>query len=245
MDKKSIGPTYLDISKKYKKGSTNIAKLTEKIIKGGGGVWGEQAMAGHPQLANDDVREMVSYILTLNDPKKASQPIKAEYVTEKKAKDGSYIVTATYTDKGANKIAPQSKTESLILRNAKIKANTYDGQNKTMAMKIEPVGDIVIGTENKSYLNFNQLDLTSIGNINLSVFASDSRLSGGKIEVRIGSPTGKLIGEAEVKVGSIAPKNITIMPQTGFNDIYFVFVNDNNEGKPIAAISDIKFELAK
>jgi cytochrome c len=245
MDKKSIGPTYLDISKKYKKGSTNIAKLTEKIIKGGGGVWGEQAMAGHPQLANEDVREMVSYILSLNDPKKASQPIKGEYVTEKKAKDGSYIVTATYTDKGANKIAPQSKTESIILRNAKIKANTYDSQNKTMAMKVEPIGDIVIGTENKAYLKFNQLDLTNIGNINLSVFASESRLSGGKIEVRTGSATGKLIGEAEVKVGSTAPKNIAIIPQTGLHDIYFVFANENNEGKPIAAISEIKFELAK
>jgi cytochrome c len=246
LDKKSIGPTYLDISKKYRLGQTNLARLSEKIIKGGGGVWGEQAMAGHPQISNADAREMVSYILSLNDPKKASQPTKGQYVTEKKQKDGSYIISATYTDKGSKKVVPQSATESLALRNASVKASSSDEQFKTMNIKNEQLGDIVIGTANNAFLIFKKLDLTNISSLNVATSATDSRLSGGKLEVRLGSVSGTKIGEAEIKVGEAnKSKSISISPQKGFHDVYFVFVNENNQGKPLFSVSEIKFEMAK
>ena len=56
MDKKSVGPAYLDIATKYQRGAANIALLATKIINGGGGVWGEQAMAAHPQISISDAR---------------------------------------------------------------------------------------------------------------------------------------------------------------------------------------------
>ena len=37
-------------------------------------------MAAHPQVSLSDARDMVDYILSLNDTKKASQPITAAYV---------------------------------------------------------------------------------------------------------------------------------------------------------------------
>ena len=39
--------------------------MTEKIIKGGYGVWGEIPMAPHPDMKEEDAKEMSRYILSL------------------------------------------------------------------------------------------------------------------------------------------------------------------------------------
>lgn len=62
---KKIGPAYVDIATKYEPTEANIDSLTDKIIKGGKGVWGEVPMAAHPTLSKDDAREMAKYILSL------------------------------------------------------------------------------------------------------------------------------------------------------------------------------------
>ncbi len=63
-NEKLIGPSYADIAKKYEKKDVEI--LTDRIIKGSNGVWGEVVMPGHPNLENADVKIMVSYILSLS-----------------------------------------------------------------------------------------------------------------------------------------------------------------------------------
>ncbi|MBK5280000.1 MAG: ThuA domain-containing protein, partial [Bacteroidia bacterium] len=50
IDKKSAGPSHTDVAKKYKTDTRAIELLSDKIIKGGSGVWGEVAMAAHPQI---------------------------------------------------------------------------------------------------------------------------------------------------------------------------------------------------
>src|SRR5690606_14193716 len=44
-----------------------VSQLAAKIIAGGTGVWGEQAMTAHPALTQIDAEEMVKYILSLAD----------------------------------------------------------------------------------------------------------------------------------------------------------------------------------
>jgi cytochrome c len=75
VEKKSIGPSYLDLGKKYKANAQTIDMLAKKIINGGGGVWGEQAMAAHPQISLGDAKEIVNYVLSLSDKKKTSKPV--------------------------------------------------------------------------------------------------------------------------------------------------------------------------
>ncbi|MFV8369754.1 c-type cytochrome [Flavobacterium sp. LB2R40] len=65
MDKKLIGPSYLDIAKKYPLNDKNINYLSGKIIKGGSGVWGAIPMSAHASLKKDDAKSMSKYILTL------------------------------------------------------------------------------------------------------------------------------------------------------------------------------------
>ncbi|MBG6061732.1 cytochrome c [Flavobacterium sp. CG_9.1] len=65
LDKKLIGPSYLEIAKKYPQTDKNVAYLTGKIIKGGSGVWGAIPMSAHASLKKDDAKSMAIYILSL------------------------------------------------------------------------------------------------------------------------------------------------------------------------------------
>jgi cytochrome c len=62
---KILGPSYLDIAKKYDLNDKNINYLTSKIIKGGSGVWGNIPMAAHSTLKKEDAKTIVKYILSL------------------------------------------------------------------------------------------------------------------------------------------------------------------------------------
>jgi cytochrome c len=65
LDKKLIGPAYLDIAKKYANTDKNINSLADKVIKGGSGVWGTMPMSAHSSLKKEDAKSMVKYILSL------------------------------------------------------------------------------------------------------------------------------------------------------------------------------------
>jgi len=64
-DKKVIGPSYKDVAAKYKGDATAAAKLTDKVKKGGSGVWGPVPMPPNTQVKDDDVKKMVELILAL------------------------------------------------------------------------------------------------------------------------------------------------------------------------------------
>jgi cytochrome c len=59
------GPSYRDVANKYAGVDTAVAYLSEKIIKGGMGVWGSVMMVPHPGISQADAEAMVKYILLL------------------------------------------------------------------------------------------------------------------------------------------------------------------------------------
>ena len=65
VDMKIVGPAYIDVAKKYPATEASYTLLTNKIINGGSGVWGQVAMAPHPSLPAADAKKMVRYILSL------------------------------------------------------------------------------------------------------------------------------------------------------------------------------------
>ena len=65
---KVVGPAYDEVAKRYAgKGSAEVDKLAEKVIKGGSGNWGTVPMTPHPALSADSAKEMVRYILSLKN----------------------------------------------------------------------------------------------------------------------------------------------------------------------------------
>ena len=64
----SIGPSYSEVASKYANAAdTTVDRLVHKIIAGGTGVWGAVPMTPHPALTPADVKEMVTYILSLKN----------------------------------------------------------------------------------------------------------------------------------------------------------------------------------
>ena len=62
----TIGPAYSEVAAKYTPAAdTTIDRLVKKIISGGSGIWGAIPMTPHPALKEEDVKTMVTYILTL------------------------------------------------------------------------------------------------------------------------------------------------------------------------------------
>ena len=76
IDKKMVGPAWMDISRKYQ-GATQYAYkgkeytledgLILKVSKGGSGVWGSMPMpANSPAVKPTDIKELVQFILRLS-----------------------------------------------------------------------------------------------------------------------------------------------------------------------------------
>lgn len=64
--KKTVGPSYLEIAQRYPNSEATINDLAQKVIAGGSGNWGDVPMTAHPDLQEEDAKEMIAYILTLD-----------------------------------------------------------------------------------------------------------------------------------------------------------------------------------
>jgi cytochrome c len=65
VEKRLVGPGYEEVAAKYEMNDKNVDYLAGKIIKGGSGVWGQIPMTPHPDLKQEDAKEMAKYILSL------------------------------------------------------------------------------------------------------------------------------------------------------------------------------------
>lgn len=65
VDAKLVGPSYMDVAKKYAAIEANYNLLTQKVIKGGSGTWGPIPMAPHASLKPEEAKKMIKYILSI------------------------------------------------------------------------------------------------------------------------------------------------------------------------------------
>ncbi|MEL7251012.1 MAG: family 16 glycoside hydrolase [Bacteroidota bacterium] len=62
----TIGPSYVDVARRYQNTEDNVTMLVNKVLQGGAGNWGEAAMTPHPDLPPAQARAMVTYIMDLD-----------------------------------------------------------------------------------------------------------------------------------------------------------------------------------
>lgn len=64
-DKKLVGPSFKDIAVKYKGQGDAVAKLSEKVRKGGSGVWGPIPMPPNAEskINDADMKSVMEWIL--------------------------------------------------------------------------------------------------------------------------------------------------------------------------------------
>lgn len=266
-DTKSVGPSFADISNKYKGQPGVTEKLVEKILKGGSGVWGEVAMAAHPALPVADAETIVKYILNSTDKTLSTLPVKGEYTPKIPEKDngkGTILVRAAFTDRsvsGSKAIPAQTTEEMIVLRSPEVNAAEAP---VTQGVELKALGTAGLGfsvvTFENSFIAFKELDLSGIKELEINAAAQKREGAlGGKIEIRLDSPTGTLVGEKLVEIApevdmaklmaemesqkkpgeaakpvrrpTRAPVIVGIQPTTGKHDIYILF--KNNAAKPV------------
>jgi len=66
----SIGPSFKNVALKYAGDKKSEDYLSQKIVKGGSGVWGDVAMSAHPDMKAGDLHQIVQYIFSLKPKKK-------------------------------------------------------------------------------------------------------------------------------------------------------------------------------
>jgi len=204
VDKKSIGPSYIDIARKYKKDPNALNYLSEKIIKGGGGVWGEVAMAAHPNLKPEDAKQIVTWIQSLADTeKKKSLPVSGSLAPtlNKPAKDnGVLYISATYTDKGGDNIKPMTGSTAVSLRSSKM---LFFGITNMRGYTSVDFGGMrfMVAPLSEGWFSIDNIDLTGITSAVLAAGWQTAPVQGFVFELRLDAPDGKKIGEGAIPGG--------------------------------------------
>jgi len=240
IDQRSAGPAYREVAKRYAKEVRAVEVLSDKVLKGGSGVWGDVAMAAHPQLSKEQAVQMVEYVLSLaNEEKVVSLPLSGKANFEAVPPPGptatsAYVLTVTYEDNGANGMPSLSSTKQFIFKSPALSmADAVD--LKGGARKANAGGyDFVENIKHNSSATFKDVDLTGAGKINFMVMETGS-VKSGEIEVWLDKADGTKLGtvsfagspKREVQSGIfVRPSGISIKPITGKHNVILVFKNE-------------------
>ncbi|RVU03062.1 carbohydrate-binding protein [Mucilaginibacter limnophilus] len=227
VSRKIIGPSYKDVAAKYKEDDETVERLATKIINGGTGVWGEMHMSAHPQLAKDDAKSIVHYILNINAIPAALQNLAAKGSYTPTSTNGNVVIRASYTDKGVTGVAPAYTEKAYTLLSPVVQAcsGTIMGDYPVTKKRANKSAVFV---RNSGSIHFDNTDLTGISKIGLDV-STPNNTNGGKIEIRLGGTTGTLLGSVIVNKG-VERKlfNVDIPPTAGRQNLYLVFTGTVN-----------------
>ncbi len=204
---KSIGPSYEEVALKYKGDSRAKEYLVDKVINGGGGVWGEQAMAAHPQLTREDAELMVRYVLSLSN--KNIIPLQGSI--DAPGETGYYNLAAEYTDKGGEGIGPITSKQTIYLRSNTVPATDVDLYQKSR--------ELIAG----DYDGMRVRNGTIEAKLEVRAGSADGELLSTAEYISNGTPTGS--GN-----NSLVEASSSLPVIKGKKDLYFIFSSETHRG---------------
>ncbi len=238
---KSAGPGYTDIAKKYKGNTSAIDVLSDKIINGGSGVWGNTPMAAHPQISKADAATMVDYILTLaNEEATKSLPLTGITKFGPAPKEGinfqsAYILSAFYDDNGFGAAPTLPGSAAIVLKAPVLTGGDAKEISSGITLFDSPDGTkVLMNIIHNHSVTFKNIDLTGVKSMEFIAVEVMMMTEGGQIEVYLDSRTGKKLGLAdfsstpkiEVQTGvTMGRAKILFDALTGKHNIVLVFVN--------------------
>jgi cytochrome c len=206
-DSPSAGPPYKTVALRYKGDPSAAERLAQKVLGGGGGVWGQLSMPPHPQHSIEQLRSMVAWVLSLKDDPASppqsgaggtfSAPKRPDAGT--RVNEGVLVLTAAYTDDGKGGTMPRLRGEgTVVLHSRRKKAALYD-ENHGLAYVEHAYGEKAILGHFKdgTHILWRDLNLTGITRITIRAGCFDTK--GGTLELRSGSQTGPVLASVEVK----------------------------------------------
>jgi len=262
LDRQMNGPSFQAIAERYR---SNVAFAVQgvyrKIIYGGAGNWGQSYMTPHPQIREEEAIQMSLWILSLGDPPKRVQalPLQGKFVL--KEANGAYVFKANYRDRGAQGFPSLENGETLVLRPAVMQAEKCDARSEGVG-NYKPFGNdttVLNELKHNAWFVYRQVDLAGIRSLTLRVGYGDNRhpCAGGRLEIRADSPNGYLLGETkfeskngarmtfeerkiDLKLNPSQPSSTILNP---YRDLYFVFKNEENQGRGVVALDWVRFDF--
>ena len=270
-DTRLAGPSFREIARRYA-GRDVVDRLSEKIIAGGKGAWGEAAMPPHPSLTPAEAATLARYVLSLGaDTRPQRLPPSGSYApterrvpagentTETVVERGSYVLRASYTDAGATTVAPLTTATSILLRHPRLAPETADSISAGITYNLSKGDPGFVIRRSGSHLAFKQIDLGGITSVDvgaLTRFYTWSHFKGATIEVRLDSARGALAGPPVTVTPPAAkanpvvlgddlekPVSVKLDSARGMRDVYFVFTNsDARPDEDLLLLTGIEFK---
>lgn len=235
------------VSKKYANNPKAHDYLSQKIRNGGAGVWGQVAMAAHPDISQKDLDQIISWIFSLSDKTAKSKSLPKEGSIIPPAKEqanASLVITASYTDKGGNNVKPLTGNSFVSL-----------GSNNYSFTGIEKVnGFSIYNADGKNYLvmphspgwfSISHTDLTGVRSMDIYIGSMVASKSDYPFEIKLDSPDGKVIGKGAIPKteGNVKVVHINVEPIADgkFHDIYFVYQPGKGGEDAQSGVASVQF----
>ncbi|KIC96270.1 ThuA domain-containing protein [Flavihumibacter solisilvae] len=240
VNEKSVGPAFTAVADRYAKDKTAPAYLAEKIMKGGSGVWGEVAMAAHPDMKEQDAKMIVQYILSLGkDAKKNTLPPTGSVpVPAGTNPQQTLVLSASYTDKGNQKIRPLTGNGSVQLLNSRMRPNQFSTM-KGFSKGSEEGRNWLQLDDQTGWFAVDSVDLTNIRALQVQWQQGSGKLT--TVELRLDAPDGRVI--AATKAGG---SDVSVIPVTPVNDgrlhtLYIVVQRTTAETGKTPSLTSIEY----
>jgi cytochrome c len=229
-----VGPSLMEIADKYRSDHEAMDLLVQRVREGSTGVWGQIPMLPHPQHAENEARQMVSWVLGLDESGPAIEVQRglsgAVIVGENK---GSLLLTASYTDAGSRAIGPLTARTQLRLRHPAMEAEFFHANAGNSVLNSETAtGGAFVGAINAgSHLRYGDIKLSGIERVSLRVSSAGS---GGSIELHADAIDGPLLAQTKIEPNGAWEDwyeiEVPIIDPGGSHDLYIVFQNPNGGG---------------
>ncbi|MBL8815541.1 MAG: PQQ-dependent sugar dehydrogenase [Planctomyces sp.] len=236
-DQKRVGPPLIEIANKYRGKDGALEASVQRVMKGSTGVWGKVPMIPHSHHTEDEVREMVSWIYSL-EPAGLIRVFhgfngEISVTPEEASKNGYYRLEASYTDRGADQIPPLSATAVAFLRPRVLEAESADEILGSQVLNSGNAsgGKFIGAIDHGHILRFRNLSLEKIHKINLRIASAGA---GGSIELRLDQPDGPVLATTEVVVNGnweeFYDRTLEFEPPAGRHDLIIRFTHPGNAG---------------
>lgn len=249
IDKKVNGPSYKQIAAKYSE--NHLDYLKSKIKNGGAGVWGETPMAAHPQLKDNELDEIVKYILSIKEGKE-SLPLKGTLNFDKhEASDvsGLYVLSVSYKDRGNGEASSLGVTSQYRFGNSLLQAESANDMHEANTVW-QALGASVVGNiKDSQFIVFDDVMFDGLLSITFKGLYNNDYEYAGQIEIWKGDLAGELLGSKKVKYfekNQIFREDLIKLEQSwGKGKLYVYFRNEADKTRYVANAESLLLNYRK
>ncbi|MFK7977926.1 MAG: ThuA domain-containing protein [Halioglobus sp.] len=274
IDSASVGPSFKAIAERYAGREDATEYLTNVISAGGSGQWdGGHAMPAHPDLSEQALRYTVRFIASLASEQSETaggMPLTGEVNFAGHQDDavraiiedmvtvdlgdfypGTYVLHASYTDKGTDTAVALQGSDTLLLRHPRVSASAFADEVGVLLFSVNDAVRLAIYRypgEDFPEVNatLKDVDLTGIRAIKVVATAMKPIMSGGTLELRLGSADAPATASIDIEASfstdlENSQYEIDVSKLDGVHNLIFASGESEKSGQVAFAIMYMEF----